>query len=34
MELDLTTERLLLRPVALADIDLAIKMFTDLDVVK
>ncbi|MFP6745342.1 MAG: GNAT family N-acetyltransferase [Alphaproteobacteria bacterium] len=34
MELDLTTERLLLRPVTLADIDLAIEMFTDLDVVK
>ena len=34
MELDFTTERLLLRPVALADIDLVIEMFSDLDVVK
>ncbi len=34
MELNLTTERLLLRPVALSDIDLALAMFTDPDVVK
>ena len=34
MELDLTTERLLLRPVALSGIDQAIKMFTDPAVMK
>ena len=34
MELNLTTERLLLRPVTLADIDLETAMFTDPDVVK
>ena len=34
MELELTTERLSLRPVALSDIDLAIEMFTDPAVVE
>jgi len=34
MDLNLTTERLLLRPVILSDVDLAIEMFTDPAVVK
>jgi ribosomal-protein-alanine N-acetyltransferase len=34
MELNLTTERLLLRPVILSDVDLAIEMFTDPAVMK
>ncbi len=34
MELNLATERLLLRPVILSDIDLALAMFTDPDVTK
>jgi len=34
MELNLATERLLLRPVTLSDVDLAVEMFTDPAVVK
>ncbi len=34
MNLDLMTERIILTPLALTDVDLALEMFTDPDVVK